>query len=256
MARAGFNHENKYLDIKAGSGSPIRVYIHGGGRRDTRNFLPVPVFHDEGAGTGRTFVRLAAEQTHPLEMKQRESLRKMQRGAMDRMIMRTACVACLLVFGLPTLGAHGQGQRTRPAQIFQRLDNNADGVITRDEAPSQTAFDRADIDGDGRVTREEYSRSDPRRSDPRPGDKRERGNLDGPLPEDASQVKTDFQLVYVHQGRIAQASVILNAFKEDSTDLLIASKRRVHLVRNDDGQFDSRRHVGSGQRERMGTARL
>lgn len=117
-------------------------------------------------------------------------------------------------------------------QGFQRLDNNGDGVITRDEAPSQTAFNRADANGDGRITREEFYR----RSE-RPGVERETGNLDGPLPSDASKVNTDFQLVYVHNGRIAQASAILNAFGKDSTDLLIASKRWVHLVRNRDGQF-------------------
>ena len=117
-------------------------------------------------------------------------------------------------------------------QVFQRLDNNGDGVITQDEAPSQTAFNRADADGDGRITREEFFRRSQR-----PGVERETDNLDGLLPRDASKVNTDFQLVYVHNGRIAQASAILNAFGKDSIDLLIASKRWVHLVRNDDGQF-------------------
>ena len=137
-----------------------------------------------------------------------------------------ALATCLLPFALPPHAAHGQ------ERIFQRLDTNGDGVITRDEAPGDTAFNRADADGDGRVTPEEFSN---RAS--RSGGRRETGSLDGPLPKDASRSKTSFQLVYIHTGRIAQASVILNAFEENSTDFLIASKSWVHLVRNRDGRF-------------------
>ena len=68
------------------------------------------------------------------------------------------------------------------ARIFQRLDNNGDGVITRDEAPGDTAFNRADADGDGRITHAEFSRLSSR-----PGVKRETAGLDGSLPRDATQ---------------------------------------------------------------------
>ena len=137
------------------------------------------------------------------------------------------------------------------AQIFQRLDNNGDGVITRDETPSQTAFNRADANGDGRITREEFSRHSQR-----PSVERATGNLDGPLPRDTSQAKTDFQLVYVHNGRIAQASAILNAFGKDGTDLLIASKRLGSPSSQRRWTVCPRRHVRSGQCKRVGIARL
>ena len=139
--------------------------------------------------------------------------------------------ALLILLG-STVGLSSLAQESRGTAAFQRLDKNGDGVIMRDEAPGDTAFNRADADGDGRVTREEFSNRSQRR-----GAERATVNLDGPLPRDASEVNPDFQLVYVHQGRIAQASAILNAFSKDSTDLLIASKRWVHLVRNRDGQF-------------------
>ena len=121
---------------------------------------------------------------------------------------------------------------SRTDRLFRRLDKNGDGVITRGEAPGETSFRRADVDGDGRVTRAELSGRS-RGSLPR----RPPGRVDGELPEQSSQPGTDFELVYVHNGRIAQASVILNAFDQDSADLLIASKRRVHLVLNDNGNF-------------------
>ena len=47
-------------------------------------------------------------------------------------------------------------------RVFQRLDANGDGRLTREEAridPAvQAAFDRIDADGDGVVTREEARR--------------------------------------------------------------------------------------------------
>ena len=151
---------------------------------------------------------------------------------MDRRIIAIALAAYLLPSAVLPLVAVGQGRRVPQARVFQRLDKDGDGLITRDEAPGDTAFNRADVNGDGRVTREEFSSRSPR-----PGAKRETGSLDGPMPRGASESKTAFQLVYVHDGRIAQASAILNAFEKHSTDLLIASKRWVHLVRNRDGQF-------------------
>ena len=151
---------------------------------------------------------------------------------MTRIIIATGLAACLLAFALPPFDAHGQGLRVPQSRTFQRLDKNGDGVITRDEAPGEVAFKSADADGNGRVTREEFAERVRRR-----GARRQTGSLDGDLPADSSGATTDFRLVYVHKGRIAQASAILNAFEEDSTDLLIASKRWVHLVRNRDGQF-------------------
>ena len=144
----------------------------------------------------------------------------------------TTRTTCILISGLVALSlAHAQ-QGSRPGPIFQRLDKNRDGVITRDEAPGDTAFNRADANGDGRVTRGEFASRSSRSSETR-----QIGSLDGPIPEDAAQANAEFQLVYVHNGRIAQASVILDAFEPGTSDLVIASKSRVHLVRNRDGQF-------------------
>ncbi|HEY0550033.1 MAG TPA: redoxin, partial [Verrucomicrobiae bacterium] len=41
------------------------------------------------------------------------------------------------------------------ALMFNVLDKNRDGKITRDEAPSAASFRQADVDADGVVTREE-----------------------------------------------------------------------------------------------------
>ena len=115
------------------------------------------------------------------------------------MAIRIPPVLVTSLLGLSLVSAQ---QPARTDRIFQRLDKNRDGVITRDEAPGDTAFNGADANGDGRVTREELARRSQR-----PGVGRATGNLDGPLPEDASQADTDFQLAYVHNGRIAQESL-------------------------------------------------
>jgi len=56
----------------------------------------------------------------------------------------------------PKAGGPRQGQ-PGPAQIFQRLDKNGDGKLTKDELPPRMAerFSKADADGDGAITREE-----------------------------------------------------------------------------------------------------
>ena len=40
--------------------------------------------------------------------------------------------------------------------VFNGLDKNHDGVITLDESPSPAQFREADLDHDGKVTREEF----------------------------------------------------------------------------------------------------
>lgn len=51
----------------------------------------------------------------------------------------------------------GRGQFD-PAQLFQRLDRNSDGKVTKDELPEQMAerMMRADADGNGEITKEEF----------------------------------------------------------------------------------------------------
>lgn len=70
----------------------------------------------------------------------------------------------------PGEGAKAVGEATAPAaptdgDFFSRLDSNRDGVVTAEEAgeSQQAAFDRllknGDIDGDGKLSRDEYSAS-------------------------------------------------------------------------------------------------
>jgi len=53
-------------------------------------------------------------------------------------------------------GGPGQG-RPNPEEMFKRLDKNADGKITKDEAPERMAenFDKIDKNGDGAITQDE-----------------------------------------------------------------------------------------------------
>ena len=63
----------------------------------------------------------------------------------------------------------GQGRRGRggrgfdPEMMFERMDTNGDGKITRDELPAQAPpmLERMDSDGDGAITREELSNFQP-----------------------------------------------------------------------------------------------
>jgi hypothetical protein len=49
-------------------------------------------------------------------------------------------------------------QATTGSALFQRLDKNGDGKITRDEAPNPESFAAADADNDGSVTPDEFRR--------------------------------------------------------------------------------------------------
>lgn len=53
------------------------------------------------------------------------------------------------------------GGRDRVEQMFQRMDRNGDGKISRDEAPAQLrrSFDRMDTNGDGQLTVDEFRAS-------------------------------------------------------------------------------------------------
>lgn len=91
---------------------------------------------------------------------------------------RRICVVMLLC-GLPA--AHGQtaNDSSRPSgapaltqavidgRVFQRLDANGDGRLTREEARIDAvvaaAFERIDADGDGIVSRSEARRFDEKR---------------------------------------------------------------------------------------------
>jgi hypothetical protein len=98
---------------------------------------------------------------------------------------RRICVV-LLLCGLPV--AHGQtandstrasgAQAVIDGRVFQRLDANGDGRLTREEARIDAvvagAFERIDADGNGIVSRSEARRFDEKREpEKREPDKRE-----------------------------------------------------------------------------------
>lgn len=70
-------------------------------------------------------------------------------------------IALCIVAAAPTLvfAATDKGDGNRMQERFQRLDQNGDGRITRDEAAqaSSRMFARLDSDGDGAVTMSEIS---------------------------------------------------------------------------------------------------
>jgi hypothetical protein len=63
-----------------------------------------------------------------------------------------------LIVTLLCLPNTGISQEATGTAAFNRLDKNADGKLSRDEAPSADGFTAADADQDGAVTREEFVR--------------------------------------------------------------------------------------------------
>lgn len=64
------------------------------------------------------------------------------------------------VYAQPPGGGFGRGGRGNfdPEQFFQRMDQNGDGAVTRDEFRGpDDAFARMDSDGDGKATLEEFN---------------------------------------------------------------------------------------------------
>ncbi len=150
--------------------------------------------------------------------------------------MRTCLVERILAAVLAALllcwmGVYAQGVskgRGTLIERFRQLDGNGDGVLTGEEARNLPQSGKMDTDKDGRLTLDEVRtwRRKQREDDSRPG------AMDGALPKGAADTKTIFQLAYIHNGTLAQASAVLDVFGNGRPDILIACKRRVHLVRN------------------------
>ena len=142
-----------------------------------------------------------------------------------RSIMFLACLLPVLSPG--TRGA--SDQRTSLQQRFRLLDRNADGVLSRPEVPNERLHERLDQSGDGKVTLDEAERWARRRRE-------QRGNsptVMGVRPKtESSTAPTLFRLAYVHRGKVAQASALIDAFDNGLPDCAVACKRRVHLIRN------------------------
>jgi hypothetical protein len=153
------------------------------------------------------------------------------------LLVQRVLAAVLTVISLFCVCAHAQGasEGRRPlAERFGRLDRNGDGFVTAQEARGLPQFSEMDADRDGKVALDEvrawYRKQ--RQTD------RQLGATDGVLPKDAVDATAIFRLAYIHNGSLAQASALVDAFGNGRPDILIACKRQVHLVRNDgEGSF-------------------
>ncbi len=115
------------------------------------------------------------------------------------------------------------------AERFRQLDRNGDGFVTAQEARRLPRFRHMDTDKDGRLTLDEVRawRGQQRQHPVQAGAR------DGGLPKDVADANSIFHLAYIHNGSLAQASALLDAFGNGHPDILIACKGQVHLVRND-----------------------
>jgi Ca2+-binding EF-hand superfamily protein len=96
--------------------------------------------------------------------------------------MRTALLAltCLMAPALPARADDqppkkpqqppGQAGQADPAAIFERLDRNKDGFLTKDELPERLRdrFDEIDTNKDGKISKEEFVKARGRTSPPAP----------------------------------------------------------------------------------------
>lgn len=57
--------------------------------------------------------------------------------------------------GPPTAGGPPGGMRMDPKAFFEGMDQNKDGVVTKEEHPRPESFDRSDLNSDGKLTLEE-----------------------------------------------------------------------------------------------------
>ncbi|MEI7698690.1 MAG: efflux RND transporter periplasmic adaptor subunit [Planctomycetia bacterium] len=57
--------------------------------------------------------------------------------------------------GGPSAGGPGGGMRMDPKAMFESMDKNKDGVVTKEEHPRPEFFDRSDLNSDGKLTSEE-----------------------------------------------------------------------------------------------------
>ncbi|MFO7945284.1 MAG: FG-GAP-like repeat-containing protein [Armatimonadota bacterium] len=141
------------------------------------------------------------------------------------MEIRSRCAVALgLLLLLTAVGGLSQPDRDAYTVRFNRLDQNGDGALTAEEIPNARWFEAADADSDERITLQEILTL-----------RRHRARRDTQVTSEPQQPPADalFSLAYTHPYRSAQATALVDLFGSGSPDLVIASKRQVHIIRNE-----------------------
>ena len=74
------------------------------------------------------------------------------------LVMVVACFLAISVANAAEKKGGGDKPKATPEEMFQKLDKNGDGFLTKDEVPEKawTNVSKKDKDGDGKVSKEEF----------------------------------------------------------------------------------------------------